>query len=246
MDNVYEFNQTGRERIIAEAQSSDVVTHITTDGGIKIHITNHPFPQKSCPTPEALIAINTVKRVLISFLSARLLPVSKIHLVKTFNRITWDVMEQHILKPEYMTDVSREMRSLIFVFLKNWGVEEGEATRTAKILSHVLEYDSAYRYRFQDIIGETNPEALLRRKEWIRLAQILYERDDLQTRGSERRVGTQFLRAIKLASLAFYLPGFKKALAVALRLPTWNLMLMDDSDKYWVSFRKDYKFNLSA
>lgn len=244
MESVYQNELTSRQRILNEKQTESVIEKITYEGGVKLYIKGIPFPQKSCPTPESIIAINTVKRVLISFFNVRCMPTSKHKLIKAFNRITLDVMYQHILKEKYMTAFARELKIFIYNFLIAWNINKEEARQTSQILSHVFEFDNAYRYRMQDLLNETSKEKITSRKEVIKLARIAYERDDVQSieQGGDRRVGKQFVKIAKYGSFLLYIPGVKRALKTALNQCEWQNFLMDDSDLYWSNLRKDYNF----
>lgn len=242
MESVYKNQKTSKDLILEEHKTESIIERVEYDDGIKLYIKGAQFPQKSCPTPEAIIAINTVKRVLISFLTSGLIPISKIRLLKTFNRITADVMHQHLLKEKYMTRFSREMKLFIFNFLTAWGIDEETAMTTSEIIAHIFEYDNAYRYRVQDILEETTREVSI--VELRRLAKIIYEREDIESRkaNGNRRVGKQFIRAANFLSVLFLLPSFRRALKVAITNLNWSAVLMDDGDRYWSGFRIDYNF----
>lgn len=244
MESIYENPRTSKQRILDEHKTESVVERVEYKDGIKIYLKGAQFPQKSCPTPEAIIAINTIKRVMISFMKSALIPLSVDRLLKTFNRICLDVINQHIMKEVYMTSFTKEMLFFIFTFLKAYKTDEETARTTSKIISHVFEYDTAYRYRLQDIINETDKNRLKSSKEIRRLANLLFERDDVMSiqYGGDRRVGKQFKRAALLISILYLLPKFRKALKKALSVSNFNNFKMDDSDKYWAYLRTDYNF----
>lgn len=243
-ESVYENKTSAKSLILQEHKTETIIERIGYEDGIQLYLKGCQFPQKSCPTPEAIIATNTVKRTIISFCYSRVIPLSFTKIVQSFNRINYDVMSHYFLKDKFMTKFSREMKSFIYNFLKEFGLDEDQSQKASKIISHIFEYDNAYRYRLQDIFQETTKQKLVTRKEWKRLAYLLYERDDIESRksGGDRRVGKQFKIVVGFLSLFLYIPKLKRSLRKAIQSANWNAFLMDDGDYYWSYFRLDYNF----
>lgn len=244
MDSIYENPKTSKQLVLEEHRTTNTIEKITIDGGIKLHIQGAQFPQKSCPTPEAVVAVNLIKKIVVSFLVSGVIPTSKNKLVGAFNKITKDVVSQHIIKDEYMTSCSRELKKLIYNFLINWNIDETEAVLASKTISHIFEYDNSYRYRLQDLFNETDKNNLFSPFEMIYLSRISYDRDDILSRNYEfcRRVGKQTLKMGKVVALMLCIPSIKRSLKKALQQCSYENFLMDDSDRYWSYLRQDYNF----
>lgn len=244
MDSIYENYKSSKQAILDEHKTTNTIDKITTEGGIKLYLKGIEFPQKGCPTPEALIVINIIKKILLSFIESRLIPTSKYRLIRSFNTLTYNITSRFYIKDEYMTSFARELKKLIFNFLINWNIQEEQAMWVAKTISHIFEYDNAYRYRFQDFLGETTKEKLLLFKEIRRLSKLIYIRDDIQVslRGPNHRIGNQFKKIGTIAAFLIYIPNIRKAFKKALIQCNFNNFLMDESDKYWSYLRIDYNF----
>ncbi len=243
MESIYENSKSSKQAILDEHKTTSIIQKITLENGIKLYIKGAQFPQKGCPTPEAILVVNTIKRILLSFLSSGLIPTSKHRLIRSFNKVTFPIISSFWIKDVYLTSFTRELKNLIFNFLINWNIGNEQAMWVAKTISHIFEYDNAYRYRLQDILGETSKEKLLLFKEIQRLAKIAYDRDDkLLSIKSKNRIGTQFRKVALVLAFIIYIPGVRKALKKALIQCNFNNFLMDESDRYWSYLRLDYDF----
>lgn len=255
MKEFYETPKTPQEAIkdehLSPTGSTDIVDHleIVYGKGMFIYLKGYPHPVKGAPTPEAMTAQNRVKRILINSLTLwptiLFVPLNK--LVYAFNRVTWDLISSpYILKDDVMNPVSREIKKIIYLFLINLNIPEIECLHAAKTLSHIVEYDNAYRYRLMDIMQETDSIKLSSPKEIRRLGRIIYDRDDAihqRLDPTNRRVGTQVRRISKLVSFILYIPKYRKALKKALAVMDMEAFNIDEGDAYWMSKRKDYNFN---
>lgn len=241
--DIYENPKTLNNSILHEGNTENVPEFITLEKGIKVHMKGVQFPQKSLPTPEILVAVNTIKRIIISFSSSFLIPLSMKRAIKSFNDISWSIMTHYILKDEYMTDCSRELKKLIYNFLINFGINEEDSERCSKIISHIFEYDNAYRLRLQDILSSVPRHKLTSPKEIRKIGKLLHERDDADTRQFEnRRVGERFLKISKLISYTLYIPKVRRSLKRSLEICNYYNFQMDLEDIYWSYMRKDYNF----
>lgn len=126
------------------------IERIEYEGGIKIYLKGHVYPQKGLPTEQAVFAVNIAKK-LLSF---------------KFRDAVYTALQPHLLKPEYMTPFAREIKRMF-------------PSKLGTVIAHIFEYDSSYRLRTQDLANETSKEALLRNpfKEIRRLLAINKRRD---------------------------------------------------------------------
>ena len=155
--------------------------------------------------------------------------------INGFNSIAVKVLEAHILKPIHRMKFGLELENVIKIFLSELGVKKAEMT--GNLVSHVIEYDAAYRFRIQDILSETTKEKLIRnpRKEIKRLLRLEMERD-------YEFVGNKFKLFATLASLLLIVPSIKKAFRRAIKECNLQYLQLDEGDRYWVLMRKDYNF----
>lgn len=201
-------------------------------------------------TPEAIWASNLVKRVVIetirtlthplfipTLLCVLIFPRKKLFtgVINSFDRIGMSALQPYFIKEEYLTPCAKGLKGLIRDFLTNLDLP---AENTAKILAHLIEYDAAYRFRLQDLLSETTQKRLIKnpRKELQRLNRINAEREI--DNWPRERMNLVF----KGISLLLLLPSIKKAFIMAVQNTDLTLLQLDEGDRYWVSYRKNYNF----
>ncbi len=207
-----------------------------------------PYPTKGFPTPEACNACNTVKRLYVGQL--RLLAKNKLHftslIISKKRRQEWlnelssvgsITLQQYFLKDIRYMNMCREMMLFIEIFLKEIGIKESVKS-LAKIITTLFEYDSAYRFRLQDLANETTKEKMLKnpRREMNRLLDILKQRD------ARFHMHVRFASAMKLLSWILYIPKVKRAFNIALEAIDFTKIQMDEADRYHVLNWKHYNF----
>ncbi len=185
------------------------VTKILWDPYPLIYLDDHPHPLKGYPTADAIAAINVVKKLLPFFW------VPRIHTAIMM------ALYPFVLEPRYMLPVSRAIR-------------ETRETSFSLILSHVLEYDSAYRVRFQFMLP---PSLSFMSDRPIR--SVLYM---LRTNKRLDYIGAH--RKIRLVGFAFIIalmvPSFRKSWRQFWQDVSFVDLLPDPIDYYWFSLRTDY------
>jgi len=233
-------NKSGGNQIIDESPVYWTIDKMTFNDGIKQWVTGAEYPCKGNTPPEALFACNQAKRLFIE--GIRVLGVWSLligwrKLLKAYIDISWKIMSPYILKYEYMTEVGQEIQDITQNFLEQLDVPKDQATQFAQIFSHLIEYDNAYRYRVEDIMSESRQKDFIRnpRKEIKRLMNILSRRDS-------PGVADKFVSIAKLLSLTLLVPVIKKTLRSVLEYSNWEKLQADKIDRYWMSMRKDYKF----
>lgn len=163
---IFEKPFTHEEEIINSNPEGLTVERIEFNKGIFIHLKGHAYPQKGLPTPQAISAINVAKGFLrVAMKWWYILPfLGQKRFIQGFNLVCWPILQPYVLKYEFMTPTSQA----IYDALKDIDIQ------FAKIVAHVVQYDSAYRYRLQDLANETNE---LNSKEIRRLIKINKARD---------------------------------------------------------------------
>lgn len=250
--DIYKNISNRADTIKAEGTSSWIVDKVELGNGIKMYVEGADFPVKSMPTPEAIWSANVVKKTIVEVVkvmcSWQFLPIIWLVLlpkrsliskmVLSFNRLSMGAMKPYILKDEFLNPFPREVRGFIKRFLSELGISEQEADDTAVIIAHVLEYDSAYRYRIEDVMSETTKRELLEHPigEMIKLVDIL------NTRDSNIYVKANSKKMMIVAFLALMSPWIRNAFQIALENCDFENFQLDEGDRYWCSMRGDYEF----
>ncbi len=223
--------------------------------GIYIYYKDLLFPSEGWPFPEALYAVNRVKRTIlllvlslaqkdlfIAGMGLLLLPWKrKIRMIENFivqfNRSAQIDFDSYYLADNRFCTCCRELRILIQEFLIALGISELAAKFFARNLSMLLEYDNAYRYRFQDVLSETTKEQLLNnpRKELARIMQLFVVRDNPDTAG-------KFITFIKLLSYGTLHPKVKRALLTAIAAVEVKNLQLSEADRYHCLIRDNYLY----
>jgi hypothetical protein len=163
----------------------------------------------------------------------------RLKLIQTFNQQAFRVAsvsdEPYFLKEWHLTQVSRELHWCIFVFLTKLDIPERDADKFAEIFVHLLEYDNAYRFRFQDIMSETTKDELKTpRKAILRLVGVLESRDNIV-------VTDKIARVAKLLSYAMYIPKVKRAFLEVVEGMNLENLKYQEADIYWLCTPNSYK-----
>jgi len=222
--------------LLNERQFVNSTTHfeLVPYQGLLRYVEGAPYPAKGVPTPNAIFAINQVKTLvkLASKYSPFLILVKKETLLKDFNLLFDKLFQPYIIKEEYLCPTAFYTQRFITNFLMNLGLDPQISQTTA----HILEYDDAYRYRFQDIINEADLSQLQisPRKEIKRLINIYKQREENQV------VKDKLEKLITPILYLLLIPKVKKAFIQA--IPHIKGIRPDPADLYWMSIRNDYLF----
>ncbi len=221
-------NEVGN-RVLNEIQKTYLVEKIDYSDGIKIYYKGGQFPCYGFPTPEAVNAINKVKRLLINslklFNTFSLITLFILNykftkkIIEWFNNISYEFLYPYLLKDEYLTRPAREIKRVLS------DIDPTMATTIA----HLIEYDAAYRYRLQDMFYEMDDILFMMnpKREIKRCLNICKKRD-------HEGVFNKYAQLYKL----LYIPKFRKAISKI------NLkeMSYQDADFYWCCLRGDYNY----
>lgn len=179
-----------------------VIDKIDYSDGIKVYVQGHTRPFNGLPTEGAVQAIAVIKKLL---------------LLRPF-KAAWIAMEPHILKPQYQQAITRELCTMF-------------PSKMGQLIAHVIEYDSAYRYRIQDLFNESSKQALLASpwKEIRRLVGISKRRDYEVAHAKIRHFAYIFM-------VLLYIPSIRKAFQAC----DFTNLQLNENDRYWIDLRSDY------
>lgn len=221
-------------------------------GGILVFYKGLKLPVKGFPYPEAIKAINVVKKAFIRSVGAMASKQSRLLLflfiflpgkkktidkfIFEFNEFSLEILKPHVLQYSYLTEIAKEFKKFLTYFLALLGIEEAE--RFATVFSTLIEYDNAYRFRIEDILSETTQQLLWFNpsQEIARLLKIYCEREFYEP------LQAKFKSLVFLIGLAFLVPGVKKAFRKALRASHFPNFQYDTIDHFTILNRGDYNF----
>jgi len=254
--DVYE-NEDTREKISKEAGYDMVIKHLDfrRDTGILVYYEGAEYPKKGGAEVEAMFAINIMKKVIVHptrlILNWEFYPSVLLFLLKTrrgkakflnkvlnvYNEISRHAISGVLIKRCYMTPTGKSIDMLTYKTLINLGVDEKIANEFARYFACLLEFDDAYRYRFQDAMSEVNEEDLKKNpaKEFIRVLKIYQSRD-------WDNISAKMAILEPAIKILFKFKWFTKAFMSALQEIDIKNMQMDVADTYWTDLRSDYKY----
>lgn len=211
MPDIYQYAGGGEQIVKNEVSEIWKVDRVEYSQGIRVYLEGCSFPQKGLPTKEALFAINQVKKILKMF-----------HIFiwsrKRFEELCWPVISPYILKEEYQQVFTKEFAKFF-------------TGKTAEIISHIFEYDWAYRLRLQDMLGETTKDELLKQpyREVTRIVEINKQRD-------YKEVSDKF----RFLPYIFLIPSVRRRFRHALKEIDFAKLQFDEGDMYWANQRLEY------
>lgn len=233
-------------RSLQQNNSSEVTDlwHLTdvklpAGGGILSYYEGHPYPKKGFPIAETVEKIGNIKKTLWIIASSFsqnkfILVVSVLFFRKNLWDMIWSFLKQsdialayHLLLPErYCSCVQEVYRAF-----------DPEDSLVRNLVSMILEFDDAYRYRFQDVVGELNKDnlALNPFKEISRLLLLLAERETYY----DHRLKKMWEKAEKLLFILFFSRYIREKVIIFFsRLNPENIKL-DEGDRYYANLKKD-------
>lgn len=248
MPDLYEYPGAVQE-ILNEEKTSSEVERITFDRGIEIYLKGEKYPVRGLPTAEALVAINLAKKTLLELTRILVSPPFILGTVvcvvlykmtyrrafQTFKRLVGKSMRPFILKKDYQGRTTRELCLFVSTFLAELGISGLYTAWVPLTISHIFEYDTAYRIRLIDIVSETDAARLLAhpRKEIKRLALLAKDRDTTDMK-------SKYDVFVRLTTLVLLFPPFKKAFRHAIQQVNLHNMQYDNANMYWALKRTDY------
>ena len=212
---------------------------IVEDFGMCITYKGVPYVKKGFPTPEAVFAINQVKKILLEFTKLCKNPLillgivfsNKTILCQSFNVVFDKIFSNHKIKEQFMCRSAFNLANFVHSVLLDMKVDNTIAKEFAFNIAQIIEYDDAYRYRVQDVMSELNVEAFTKspRKETKRLVSIFKERS---TNFVPQKLHS--VMVIVLLSSFFLKKSFIKNVSFLKQIEP------DNHDRYWMSMRDDH------
>lgn len=209
--------------------------------GVCIYYKNVPYAKKWFVSPEAIFAINQVKKILLE--GAKLLKsplfllglyLNKKKMCQSFNVVFDKLFGKYTFKDEFMCRAAFNFANFLHGILLDAGIEHDIAKEVAFNIAQIVEYDDAYRFRLQDMANELDVDNFLKspQQEIERLIVIFTKRS---TSGVPLKLKPVF-KLIKI--LTFFT---KKSLIRNVRF--LKDMQPDEHDRYWMCIRADqYKY----
>ena len=196
--------------------------------GIKVYLRGYVHPWKGLPSEASVNAVNIIKKLVLETLRLKVLILSPFKAYRAFEEIVEKVIGPHILKTQYQMLFTRELA----LFLENAGMSH----TMAQNLAHIFEYDSAYRFRLQDMLSNTDYNSLLLfpRQEIERLVNVVNRSKDYKA------VHEKIRKLATLLSYALLIPSIRKKFIHAVKQSTFSNFKLNEDDLFWLGIRTDY------
>jgi hypothetical protein len=244
------------EQVATEQNTFTPVTHFRWNKGIFMYLEGAEQPQRNITSPETMWAINLAKKTFVhgiklfskwwflpSYLIVAFLPFKrKVKVlegfINAFLDINWKNMSPYIMLTEMMTESCQEVEWACYTTLNNLGFAPRVCEQFGEVISAMIDYDNAYRLRFEDIMEEASKEALLKNpaKELKRLLVIYGER---QGKGRKNDMYMKASRVIWLLRVMLLHPRFKKLFLQTIQEIDIKKMGFGVEDRYWVCLRSN-------
>lgn len=250
-NEAFTYEMSSQQRICAKTENPP-------EGGMLVYYQGHPFPEKIFPFPEAIYCIDPVKRAIINslkifkeshlakvlFAFSLILPGRK-KLFKTYFKLfvhfIFTTSQKINMKPEFYCRSLRNVRKSLDIVAERYAKTDEDkniARDLISAISAIWEFDSAYRYRFQDILSNVDKDACIDnpRKEMMRLVALTFKR--------EKIIGlVEKMKAIKLVVWVLLMNRQTREM---IKCFVWNLepseIALDDGDRYWCYQFGDFDF----
>ena len=233
------------------------------EGGLLVWFDDLKYPRKGAITPEGVMVMVCVKRALFSLarfaasspvryfvgLTMFLPPFMQRRIWKSFfefviKKFAYHVFEPHLLNAKGWCRTGRELYRVGEEMARRYPAWKEEIMILTEIVCGILEYDNAWRYRIQDILGMIRKDAfrLDPLQEILRVLKIARSRE--RTYKNEVQpdfVHERYTSFLKIAQWAFRLrPSLKRlALEIVSELDQVEAGL-DEADIYFCLTRPDY------
>lgn len=229
------------DKISSDEKPKNIVDiKIVEDGSVRMYLDNSQYPVRYYPDVQTVNIIAIYKR-LLPLLIRSLEKQSIIQKIIT----VWSLKINFNMLPEWLDLIF----SNNYVLLKeeHWSQPTKEIRRILKgefddrlvdAISLIVEYDSAYRYRFQDVIVHINNESGQPTFESVlNIFDILTERDYDEMKKKWQKIK-------KFIKLLFILrPSIKNKVLNILKKLNINEVKMSVEDRYWTDqFRHVYRY----
>ncbi len=188
----------------------------------------------------ALEALGTVKKFLfsLSFLSKIVIPRTlsirkyDAYLFRLYQLCEWQLFDYFVKDDEWSSPVW-EIGKLVKNFLKELGFSEAVCIGYSKVIMCMLEYDTAYRYRVQDLLSSVD----YLDRDTLRYIINLYAVRE-ENSGAAEKIN----KITKLIYWALWIPKLKKALKNAHKEVKWENIKIDENDRCHFCWWRGYNF----
>lgn len=194
--------------------------HVNRIDGQDIYLTGHPFPMHGFVNETDIISIDRAKRAL-----------KRLRICEAYKNIYYLSFKSFSVFPA-------EIRRIL-----------GE-NKLSIVISTILQYDLAYRWRLQDLFGETSKESLTKspRKEIKRLLAINRKREHIFNGGPGKQnpgksVADKFIIFGILLDISLLFPPARRKLRKIIEKADFHKLQLDEADRYWCRMRTDYDFS---
>jgi hypothetical protein len=203
---------------------------------LQVSVSNEKYPITTRPERDIADIVALLKKLLMIYLK----PVSLISVISLKSNLrmfeTWMQrafqMYPILLKDNYWCVPVKEVRRILKDKLSETWID---------IISSIMEYDSAYRFRSQDIAGEINKDAFEKRplREIHRLADTIFKREGRKGQGLDKfRKLVPFI----LIYLFFNRKLLNKVKEIVREAEIEKLKL-SKIDTYWAYLNNDYDYH---
>ncbi len=216
-------------------------------GGIFTYYVGKRYPAQGWVTMEAVTRLNLYKRTLLSWvlpftnksLILCLIPLICIPwkrkigilqgVIESQNRLAEQMLQVDYYQYDKYGAPAQETEKFITAFLYALGISYDHARSFGGTLGHIIEFDSAYRYRLLDILAETSPEALENPRKEIKNLMVKFSE-----RESRDHLIKRFTQVSKLLSVLLLVPKVKKAFQKGIESMDFKRIQMTPADMYHV------------
>jgi hypothetical protein len=230
---IYKY-QTAVQQIANEGEKSWEVDRISTDPFPAMYLKGAPFPIRGIPTAEGLFAMNVVKRLTVESMRF-VIPWNVKRTLKWFTEVSFKACSNAILKEDKRMPITSELCRVLNIFSKELGYED---IRFGEVVSHIFEYDSAYRARIQDLADEMSPYNLKKNPigEINKLVCTMCEREI-----QHKQLAAKYAIIARALRVLMFHPRIRKAFKRAVSELDRDKLRMDAGDRYWTYQRTDYQ-----
>lgn len=197
-----------------------------------------PYPSKGFVTPEAMFALNQMKRLIIESTKLAKHPIlflgvylARERVLASANTVFDKVFANQSIKSEYLCRGAYAVEQFVHALTGD--------LKFAHYIAQIPEYDDAYRYRLQDIFTELDVEAFRKNphKELDRLMALWKSRECTWSMG----VFMKAEHALKIAKALLYIPSVRRKVCDSIHL--LKIGVYDKDDRYWVClYEHGYKY----
>jgi len=249
-----------REKQETESANKDISRLIKVEfpkeGGINSYMEGHDQPYLGFPYADFVNAIDGVKKLTKYFFQRLHYIIGNIpseekdnvdknlwlyqQLISALFYAIYRVVDRHLIKPELYCKAVREIHRTLTEMAPLAKIDRGEnkILQVRDIICMYLEFDNAYRFRFQDMLEELNKEEAVKNpaEEIKRLYKINVSREvHEELKEKQTQYGNFFY-------WLFSLPRNKELASEFFKRLNLEEVKLSDIDRHWCVPRPDYHF----